>query len=282
MGLIPLKVDIRDARPDSELIANIRSAMVRGLPQLRLASQVSRRVAIVGGGPSLRGSLDVLALLKAEGAAVFAVNEVAAFLDANGIAPDASVHVGPVEYTTRCIGRPIRGIRYYVASICPPSSFEVLAGHDVTIWHAETLSEPVNAILRANGGPLVSGGHTVGLRAVALSWLLGYRRIDLFGYDSSAAPGQLHAYESVSDAADDRRVAVRCGDAWFQTAPEFARQALDFEAVWRSCIGAGGELRVHGHGLLPAIWQAVAAGRTAPMLLRDDEGSAYPIVATQF
>jgi hypothetical protein len=282
MGLIPLQVDIRDARPDDELVANIRAAMALGLPRLSAAPPESRRVALVGGGPSLRSSLGAVARLKAEGAAVFSVNEVGAFLTSNGISPDASVHVGPVEYTTRCIGMPIRGVRYYIASICPPSSFGALAGHDVTVWHAETLSGAVNAVLRADGGPLIGGGHTVGLRAIAMCWALGYRRFDLFGYDSSADPGLLHAYESVSDAVSDRRIAVRCGGTWFETAPEFARQALDFEAIWQGCVAAGGEIRVHGSGLLPAIWREVAAGRTAPTLLREDRTPPEPIVATQF
>lgn len=282
MGLIPLQVDVRNARPDGELIANVRAAMALGLPQLSAAAPISRRVALVGGGPSLRNSLDAIARLKAEGAAVFGVNEVCAFLASNGIPPDASVHVGPVEYTTRCIGMPIRGVRYYIASICPPSSFGALAGHDVAIWHAKTLSAAVNAVLRTHDGPIVGGGHTVGLRAVAMCWALGYRRFDLFGYDSSADPGLLHAYESVSDAVSDRRIAVRCGAMWFETAPEFARQALDFESIWRRCVAAGGEMRVNGSGLLPAIWQEIAAGRMAPTLLREDSNPPEPIIATQF
>ncbi len=258
-------------------MAQLKGALARRVPRVQTQPVRAETLAVVGGGPSLACHLDKLAGLAKDGALILALNEAPHFLARHGIGAWAAVHLGPVEFTTQCIGEPLPGLRYFLASICPASSFDRLRDHDVAMWHAATDAPAADALMATDGAPVISGGQTVGLRALGLGWHLGFRRFVLFGFDSSSPLDRLHAYPSVSDHVDQANLRVHCNGSDFLTAPELAGQAQDLAAVWQWLRDRGAEISVVGEGLLPTIGSALARKHPPPPLMIESEAINGPV-----
>ena len=251
---------------------------VPNLPCLRVQPATQQTLLIAGGGPSLKTNLDRLRREFDGGGTVVGLNEVPHFLRAEGIPTWAAMHCGPIPLTEKCVGDPISGMRYFIASICTPAVFDRLSGRDVVIWNTATGYPLLDAELRALDTPVVDGGWTVGLRAIGLGWVLGFRRFVLFGFDSSAAAQALHAYASVSDPFDIPELAVACDGDVYMTTPELVGQVQDFCEVHRRITQMGGSIEVFGEGLLPHVWRELSHGRSAPALTVPGEAGDGPLV----
>ena len=281
--LVPLKINFRPRISDSLLLRQARAALAVPLPRLQAAKEIRPEPLVVaGGGPSLTESMDELAKLTEAGARVIAANEVPRFLSDRGLAPWAAIQMGPVELTVRCIGRPVPGTRYFIASICPPEAFAAVAGVDALMWHAASGNPDVDALLAAEGYPIVGGGQTVALRAIGVGWLLGFRHFHLVGVDSSIDLDRLHSYVSVSDGVEEYRIKISCRNLLFETTPELAGQVQDFIDVYRDITGRGGTITVHGDGLLPLVWRALDRGNEPPPRLVRGQGPEVVMHALRF
>jgi hypothetical protein len=83
-----------------------------------------------------------------------------------------------------------------MASICNPKMWEQLKGHKVWYWHCANGQHIVEWIGKNDPGTiLVAGGSTVGLAAIHLMGLLGFRKFRLFGMDGNLKDGNRHAGE---------------------------------------------------------------------------------------
>jgi hypothetical protein len=243
----------------------VRASLASGLPRVARRPPRPEPLVVAGGGPSLADTFELLARQAADGAAVLAVNEVSHFLVERGLTPWAAALMGPVPHTAASIDPPHAGVRYFLASMCPPDAFAMIEGHDARLWHAEAGAGEV-ALMGAKS-LIIDGGHTVTLRALMLGHALGFRAFHLHGADSAISETGFHAYASVSDGGESPTLTLSCDGHWYETTPELAGQAQDFPEVYYRLIDGGGELRVHGDGLLPRIWCHLAAGREAPPLL---------------
>lgn len=281
--LSPLRIAYRPRIPDQMLLLQARAALALPVSRLQAASAVrAESLVIAGGGPSLVASLDKLMEMAAAGAKVIATNEVPHFLAAHGIVPWAAIHLGPVELTVRCIGRPVPGTRYFIASICPIQAFAAVSNSDAIMWHAFSDNPDVDALLAAEGHPLARGGQTATLRAIGVGWILGFRHFHLVGADSSTDIDLLHPYPSVSDGVEEYRIQLRCGERLFETIPELAGQVQDFIEVYRDITSRGGTITVHGDGLLPLVWRALDRGDEPPPRLVPGQGPEVVMHALRF
>jgi hypothetical protein len=97
---------------------------------------------------------------------------------------------------------------------------------------------------------LVPGGGTVGLRAINLAWLSGYKKIHLYGFDSSYAEGSHHAYsQSLNDG--EATMDVVLGDKTYTCARWMIRQAMEFQQQFLYLRDRGVKVIAHGSGLVP-------------------------------
>lgn len=282
-ALAPLRIVFQPRIPDPLLLLQARAALALPLPRLQAAPGIRPEPLIIaGGGPSLVTSLGEIAKMTAAGAKLIAVNEVPRFLFDRGLVPWAAIHLGPIELTVRCIGRPVPGTRYFIASICPVEAFAAAAEADAVMWHAASGNPDVDALLAAEGYPLIGGGETAGLRAIGMGWLMGFRHFHLVGVDSSIDLDRLHSYASVSDGVEEYRIRLRCGNRLFETIPELAGQVQDFIDVYRDITGRGGTITVHGDGLLPLVWRALDRGDEPPPRLVPGQGPEVVMHALRF
>jgi len=246
--LRPLEITAHPNTDGAERAKNIRSALARGLPVAdRLWPAHARPLAIVGGGPSLKRCLADLVCRDWE---VWALNGAHDWLIGHGFTPDAMILLDARPENVAFVGSPQREVEYLIASQCDPSVFDALSGYDITLWHSGTDETADN--LLPPGAVTVHGGSTVGLKAMMLAHVLGYRDLHLFGYDSSYESDQGHAYAQPQNDADPT-IEIGFDGTMYRAAPWMAHQAAQFPEHVVTLARAGTSVTVYGTGLLPHV-----------------------------
>lgn len=229
------------------ILQNCKDNISLHYPSLRYEAAHDGVVAIVGGGPSL--SLEMIERLPKK-CLLLGLNAAATWLRdhrkpcAQMVLDARPEMVGMIEP---------RAFSHIIASQCHPSVFDVSLGTP-TVYHPNV---PGLAELLPKDTPLIGGGTTVGLQAMVVAYVLGYRKIHLIGMDSSYRGDEGHAYpQPLND--DDKRIEVIVAGKTFQAAPWMAQQAEEFQGVAASLANMGCEIIVHGDGLLPAVAHELA------------------------
>jgi hypothetical protein len=204
-----------------------------------------RKAVIVGGGPSLKSNWGEILFFMSQGADVFALNGACEFMNERGILPTYQVMVDPRPGNVELIGL---ARQYLLASQCHPSIFDAAPAHKTGLFHmAGSAMDLVN-------GTLIGGDVTVGLVATNLAFTLGYREMHLYGYDSSYADGEHHAYAQDQSSQESKTLEVFTADGRkFITNFAMAKQAELFPKNAELLCNEGAVISVHGTGLLPAI-----------------------------
>ena len=162
------------------------------------------------------------------------------------VAPDAHVDgLRPKEETT-----------YFISSMCHPTQFETLKGFRRVLWHPWSPEDVHNEAYEEcyPDSMKVCGGSTTALRATNIAFALGYRKIDMFGFDCSFTPESgTHCTSKPTDGGPWHEVVARASDGQersFLTQPYLARQADEFKEF---CLRYSPliDIRVHGDGLTP-------------------------------
>lgn len=234
--------------PDEVLFNNIRVNSQRNLPWLNMKKEHEGQAVIVGGGASIKDWLHEIQYRKSQGQTIFALNNAAKFLQDNGIEVDYQVIVDARESNLKFIGY---AEHYLLSSQCHPALFD--KAENVTLWHQEypdNMPEFEDSL--PNDYPehtLIGGGTTVGLSAMVAAYALGYRKIHLYGYDSSYRNEETHAYQQTDPQRVDCVVTV--AGRSFNTSLSMARQAELFPQLSDSLIDLGCLITIRGDGLLP-------------------------------
>lgn len=233
--------------PDAVLRHNISTNSQLPIPWLKTVHEHDGHAVIVGSGPSLKDTLDSIKWRKSLGQKIFALNGAAKFLQENGVEVDYFVMVDAREENKRFLGF---ANHYYIASQCAPSAFaDVL--DKTTLWHAVT-NGMEDAIPDDRDVTFIGGGTTVGLSALCLVYALGYRKMHLFGYDSSHRNADGHAFNQSLNANDSLCTVVVDG-VEYRASWAMAKQAELFPELANELIDRGCVITVDGDGLLPAL-----------------------------
>lgn len=258
-----------------KLLSNVRSAFMCGYTVLgERGPPVERLAVICGGGPSLKDHALLIAGLAAAGAAIFSVNQVDHYLRSVGVVPHFHVMVDGRAELAAWVNP--AGIKLY-ASMCDPA---VLAKADelgdLTVWHA--LVQDIDSVV-SRENLFVGGGSTVGTRALSLAYILGFRHLACFGFDSSYSGDAHHVYpQSLNDA--DPILDVIAGGKSFRAAGWMVKQAEEFKALTAQLQDLGCDLVIYGEGLLPHMLSMVDPPRHADLraaqLLAWLEGIDHP------
>jgi len=231
----------------SRILENVKSALSRGFRELRYLPAGKNDVVIVGGGPSLAEGIDRIPYARE----VIGLNAAASWLIDNGVPCWQMI----LDARPEMFGMlDLRASAHIIASQCDPRVLEPLSKTTTTIYHSNT---PGVAELLPKDTPLIGGGSTVGLQAMVLAYVLGFRKIHLAGMDSSYRGNEGHAYPQPLNDADERIEVIVAGQK-FIAAPWMAQQAQEFQEVAASLANQGCEIIVHGDGLLPAVAKELA------------------------
>lgn len=240
---------------------NIRANVERDLPWFTGFGPHKKIAVLVCGAPSMRDSLPEIRAQKRRGARIVSVNNAWRFLVENGITPDVHVMLDARPENAEFVKGAPASTRYVIASQCHPSVFDALEGREVIMWHsAFGDGEELRQILAPwwDEGPdqkpvvMVPGGGTVGLRALWLCALSGFKTVHVYGMDSSYAGDAHHAYpQPLNDGESLMNVTVR-GKS-YACAKWMVRQAEEFGWHWTDLEREGVQLFVHGQGLIPDL-----------------------------
>lgn len=201
---------------------------------------------IIGGGPSLKHDLKEIFLRKNNGQHIFSLNNSWQWLVDKGLYPDAHIMLDARPENAKFV--PTFPVKKYYASQCDKTVWD--AAPDAFLWNHLNAMNLVEDDPRAN--TMIAGGSTVGLNAMALAYVLGYRKIHLYGFDSSYDEERHHAYDQ--DLNDKERVIVATAAGQeFTTAAWMADQVNQFCTLLPQLIELGCIVTVHGYGMLPHV-----------------------------
>lgn len=246
--------------------ANIRSALARGLSEFQPALCAhDGTMVIVGSGPSVTSFLEHIKEERRNGRPICAIKGAHDWLMANGVEPDLFVSCEPRDRPLKIVSDKCR---YLIASRCSPALLDQLTGKQVTLWHSfasktnvkPTPEKPVMTwddfdpeeeceVWRGRIG--VGGGSTSGLRAIYIAYMLGFRRVSLYGFDSCLAKDRLTKRFTGEDVGTGMVVDVIVGGKRFWCNGALAKQASEFQEVLNYLHGL--KVVAHGDGLIAEI-----------------------------
>jgi methyltransferase family protein len=233
-----------------KLLANVRKACARRLPWFQPEDEHAGHVAILGGGPSLVDKIEEIQWRQSIGQDVWVLNNAHKALEGTDIWYDRQVLLDARPETASFVCPDVG--EYLIASQCDPSVFAKLHGEIVTLFHVNSPGMDFLSEEKERAAYLVGGGTTVGMNAMALAFLLGYRFIHLYCFDSCYRDGAHHAYpQALNDGEPVSETLF--GDKTYQCASWMVSQAREFLEVVPGYMDDGAVVTVHGKGLLPDI-----------------------------
>ena len=246
---------VGNTEPDV-MLGNVQRSVKRSLPWFDFDKSAQGSVCLVGGGPSLVDTIDQLKVRHQNGAKVWAMNGTYDYLIEHGIVPDAMVILDARAENVRFVQNPQSTTMFYIASQCDNSVFEALQGYKVVLVHAHTLG--VYELLeheKARPVHLFNGFTSVGILSLILAELIGFKRIFMFGMDSSYRDGKHHVYSQTSNDADGS-IDAMIDDVTYKCAPWMAQQVIDFQNVVAGFDDV--TIEVCGDGLLHQMAKAMS------------------------
>lgn len=199
-------VTTQTATPSEESMNNVRANIGRQLPWFHSRFEIleeknripGKRIALVGGGPSIRDSVAELVDFHT----IIACGSAHDWLQAHcPRVPTFCAICDPDPVMANYLRAPDHETKYLISSHCNQTVFDALGGHDVTMWHCWPIGagdQDAREYLQEKtpGWVAIGGGCTVGLRALTIAMMMGYTEIHFFGFDScmGMSDDEHHAY----------------------------------------------------------------------------------------
>ncbi len=205
---------------------------------------------LCGSGPSIADNIDDIKAWQDAGAKVFAMNGAASFLMSKGIYADYQCIIDAREITKEVVG-PAK--EHLFASQVHPACFEKMP--TAKIWHLQITG--IDDLLPEYNDDycLIGGAASVGNTATCLAYAMGYRNLQLYGYDSSNKADNSHAFhQKINDG--EPMVSVRFGGNDYISSITMKLQAEKLFDTIRALKSYGVKIDVHGSGLFPDMWKA--------------------------
>lgn len=247
----PIRFNILTPNTDDK--ANIRHALSLGLPE---ADRGGKRLTLIANGPSARSFCFTRPLLTdtmaVNGALrLFKESPPTWWICCDPQGPEHNA-MTPVDFLQ---GELPEETTYLVASKCHPQVFERLRDRKVQLWHVSDNDIP--------GVRTVPCAVSVTLCALMLAMRLGYRRIDVWGWDCCYSGDEHHAGDGdLSVTAEPLDIEVGDGDkgdvvwdAWnlYKSNPTWCCEVEDARKILPVLKYVGMDIRIHGASMLAAI-----------------------------
>lgn len=216
---------------DRQLRENLEFVKSCNLPKLELQNAHDRTLAIVGSGPSLRDHWQLIP----QDCEVMALNGAYSFLKRNGRVADYFAMLDARECNTAFVKSIDSSTKCLMASQCHPKVFESVP-QVMGCWSMRPapvlfhLNTPSTHFVFPDEPLYVGGGGTIGLTALILAYVLGYRKVILYGFDSSYEGEDSHVVPQ-SQNAGQNTLDVWIEDRKYRTTHAMAQQVMDFFTI---------------------------------------------------
>lgn len=257
LTLTPLALNAKCVMGPNELIKNMRYAMSHGYPQFYKRDPHHGEIVLCGSGPSIENNVEDIKALYANGHPVMAIKSTHDWLVDHGIRPQLALAVDPTEKIARLYQNPQPDCVYLIATQCHPEVYKALAGYNVVIWNAYTKKAEgywknyVKRKRRVDKVYFINGGSTSGLRAITMAYLMGYRKVHLFGFDSCLRSQTDNLLKISGERNTKQTCVVVVEDRHFFCDPAMACQGNEFMKQVRHTPRL--QVRVWGDGFIPYV-----------------------------
>jgi len=249
--LIPIVMECNT--PDDRLLANINANAATAKTWVRCTGAHNGVAVLCGSGPSLGDDIEKIRALARAGAVVFALNGAARFLAGRAIIPVYQFIADARPENVDLLGP---ASQHIFASQVDPVLFE--AQDDAMLVHVG--DDRLPQFEHHTDYAIVIGHSSVGNVAMGLAYTMGFRDIHCFGYDSSHRDDATHAFSQPMNDGEPCIALERNGKRYVASFT-MRQQAEVFPAVAHELKQLGCAITVHGTGLLPDTYNAIASER---------------------
>lgn len=251
-GKVNLVIKTQNCAKDEQIQANIRYCapkIGRWISECRVHAH---RAVIASGGPSLTSYIEEIRARQEAGHLVFCVKHAHDPLIEAGIVPYGCFLLDPRDHVRDFIENPHPGVRYFVASMCHPSTLDRLIERDAKIigYNAHVGAGEEKVLPEFGSHIMIGGGSTSATRGISLLYALGFRMFDLYGYDSCYYEPQDTSVRTKTGHQKYFEVEVSGKKFWSDS--ELMAQAQDFDKLMQQDTNI--EIDAHGDGMIPHIW----------------------------
>lgn len=235
---------------DEEIKDNIMINSRRAGKWQRLEAEHNKTAILCGSGPSLADNVEKIRQWQEEGGIVFAMNGAAKFLNDRGVLADYQVMIDARPITADLVG-PAK--QHLFASQVSYLCFE--KAPNAIVWHLQI--EGIDDLLPEYNDDycLIGGAASVGNTATCLAYAMGFRNLQIYGYDSSNKGENSHSFHQKMNDGEPM-ASVRFGGKDYICSLTMKLQAEKFMDTARILMSYGVKIDVHGYGLLPDMWAA--------------------------
>lgn len=244
---LPTKFPTRSAvKLDIEL-SQIRIAVSQGYPSIQLEPIKDGWIDIVGYGPSLRQTWDQVRN------PCITVSGAHDFLIERGTVPKYHAECDGRSHKPNHLQKPHKDVTYLMATVCHPRTWELLDGFNVVTWHNANGMHVVEWIGENDPDKImVAGGSVVGMSAIHLAGILGYRKFRLFGMDCNFDGDDRHA--GTHYGPPQRIVERSVNGRVFKTTPQMCNSADELGFLIKRATEI--EIEIVGDSMLKAMYGA--------------------------
>jgi len=238
--------------PDEKILENIQinSKGRKGWQKIEAAHD--RIAFICGSGPSLKDTLPEIrdAYDFNDKVDIFGLNGAAKFLGENCVTPEYQVILDARPKNVDLIAH---ANNYLFASQVDPTLFQIVP--DAKLWHSTHGDIAPEFPDYDDDYCFVGGSISVGNAAMVLAYVMGYRTMHLYGYDSSHRGDAGHAFRQSMNDGDPCTI-IDFRNKEYLCSLTMRLQAQYFPAKAKALELNGCNIIVHGDGLLPDMWNA--------------------------
>lgn len=245
-------------RVKSNILKNLKLGLKEVAPHLVQDTEI----ILLAGGPSLNDNEAEIVETAKSGVPVVTVNGTYKWALDRGIRPGAHFMVDAREFNERFITEVVPDCKYIFSSQCAHEAVLKVPAEQAYIYHSggnDLIRECFEEAKPGGEWYPVYGGTTVVTRALTSLLMLGFRKIEVFGWDSCLRDGEHHAYEQPEN--DEKAVVeVEVGDRKFLCHKWMAIQAHEFVELMDKIYSRVDDfdLCVRGDGLIAAILENCA------------------------
>ena len=238
--------------PDETLERNIRVNSAKNLTWLKSEPVHEGEAVIVGGGPSLKDSIEDIREYQMHGGTVFAMNAASQYLREHGIVVEYQCIIDAKEETAGLVD-PL-AIDHLFGSQVDPKTMDSV--DSPIVWHLDIgdIEQyfPEDRV-KKGGYVLLGGGAAVGNSSMCAAYALGFRKLHIFGLDSCHKNGESHAYSQDMNMFIPT-IDVEWAGKKYTSSVAMKAQAEKFQLTASSLKDMGCEIIVYGDGLLQTMY----------------------------
>ena len=258
----------------AQMNANVEATLARGYTRINeYLNAFSGEVAIVGAAPSISRTCHELQ------GDVLAINSAIKFLLDQGIVPKFGM-IWDADPICVNFAIPHPDITYLLGARCDPSVHERLKDCRTICWHAGG-DHNIKEFLESKNlnEPMINGGSAGVTRAMFLAVALGYRKLHVYGADSSySMDGRTHINGSLVPEKDLMIwIGNGKGKALYRTTPEWCAQVNEFRDIYALFRHPNINIEIEAHcdGMLQRMWELMRAKEHYGLIWNPD-GTRHP------